>query len=72
MQVEEVPYGLNQSPRIGHQIFDTYILGLGFVRIWAKHCVYSKLVGNVFVYVVLYVNNMLLVGKTWVLSRREN
>ena len=25
-------YGLNQSPRMWYQKFDTYILGLGFVR----------------------------------------
>jgi hypothetical protein len=55
-------YGLKQSPRMWYQKFDTYILGLGFVRSRADHCVYSKQVGNHFIYVVLYVDDMLLVG----------
>jgi hypothetical protein len=55
-------YGLKQSPRMWYQKFYTYILGLGFVRSRADHCVYSKQVGNHFIYVVLYVDDMLLVG----------
>jgi hypothetical protein len=55
-------YGMKQSPRMWYQKFDTYILGLGFVRSRADHCVYSKQVGNRFIYVVLYVDDMLLVG----------
>jgi hypothetical protein len=35
-------YGLKQSPRMWYQKFDIYILGLGFVRSRADHCVYSK------------------------------
>jgi hypothetical protein len=55
-------YGLKQSPRMWYQNFDTYILGLGFVRSRDDHCVYSKQIGNHFIYVVLYVDDMLLVG----------
>jgi hypothetical protein len=55
-------YGLKQSPRMWYQNFDTYILGLGFVRSRVDHCVCSKKVGNHFIYVVLYVDDMLLVG----------
>jgi hypothetical protein len=55
-------YGLKQSPRMWYQKFDTYILGLGFVRSRVDHCAYSKQVGNHFIYVVLYVDDMLLVG----------
>ena len=55
-------YGLKQSPRMGYHKFDTYILGLGFVRSRADHCVYSTQVGNHFIYVVLYADDMLLVG----------
>jgi hypothetical protein len=55
-------YGMKQSPRMWYQNFDTYILGLGFVRSMDDHCVYSKQVGNHFIYVVLYVDDMLLVG----------
>jgi hypothetical protein len=55
-------YGLKKSPRMCCQKFDTYILGLGFVRSRDDHCLYSKQVGNHFIYVVLYVDDMLLVG----------
>jgi hypothetical protein len=55
-------YGLKQSPRMWYQKFDTYILGLGFVRSRVDHYVYSKQVGNHFIYVVFYVDDMLFVG----------
>jgi hypothetical protein len=55
-------YGLKQSLRMWYQKFNTYIQGLGFVRSNVDHCVYYKQVGNDFIYVVLYVDDMLLVG----------
>ena len=55
-------YGLKQSPKMWYQNFDTYIPRLGFVRSKDDHYVYSKQVGNHFIYVVLYVDDMLLVG----------
>jgi hypothetical protein len=55
-------YGLKQSPRMWYQKFDTYILGLGFVRSRDDHCVHSKQASNHFIYVVLYVDDMLLIG----------
>ena len=45
-----------------YQNFDTYVLGLGFVRSKADHCVYSKQVGDHFINIVLYVDDMLLIG----------
>jgi hypothetical protein len=45
-----------------YQNFDTYILGLRFVRSRSNHYVYSKQLGNHLIYVVLYVEGMLLVG----------
>jgi hypothetical protein len=55
-------YGLKQSPRMWYQKFNTYIQGLGFVRSKVDHCVYYKHVGEHFIYVVLYVDDMLLLG----------
>ena len=55
-------YGLKQSPRMWYQKFDTYTQGLGFVRSKANHCVYYKQVGEHFIHVVLYVDDMLFVG----------
>ena len=45
-----------------YQKFDTYILGLGFVRSKVDNCVYSKQVGDHFINIVLYVDDMLLIG----------
>ena len=42
--------------------FDTFIWGLGFTRRKANHCVYFKLIGDHVIYLVLYVDDMLLVG----------
>eukprot|EP00253_Pinus_taeda_P014607 PITA_14607 len=55
-------YGLKQSPRMWYQKFDTFIRGLGFTRSQADHCVYFKLIGDRVIYLVLYVDDMLLVG----------
>ena len=55
-------YGLKQSSRMWYQKFDTYILGLGFVRSKVDHCVYSKHVGDNFINIVLYVDDMLLIA----------
>jgi hypothetical protein len=41
---------------------DTYILTLGFVRRKYDHCIYSKEEGGHFIYVALYVDDMLLIG----------
>ena len=55
-------YGLKQSPRMWYQKFDTYVLGLGFVRSEDDHYVYSKHVGYHFINNVLYVDDMFLIG----------
>ena len=55
-------YGLKQSPRMWYQKFDTFIQGLGFTRRKADHCVYFKLIGYRVIYLVLYVDDMSLVG----------
>jgi hypothetical protein len=55
-------YALKKSPRMWYQNFDTYIVSMGFVRSKVDHCVYSKDEGSCFIYVRLYVDDMLLVG----------
>jgi hypothetical protein len=42
--------------------FDTYMLGLGFPRRKEDHCVYFKLIGDHLIYLVMYVDDMLLIG----------
>jgi hypothetical protein len=55
-------YGLKQSPRMWYQKLDTYMLELGFTRRKVDHCVYFKLIGDHIIYLVLYVDDMLLIG----------
>jgi hypothetical protein len=45
-----------------YQNFDTYILSLGFVRSKVDHYIYSKEEGGHFIYVALYVDDILLIG----------
>ena len=45
-----------------YQKFDTYIWGLGFTRSKEDHYVYFKLIGDHVIYLVLYVDDMLLIG----------
>jgi hypothetical protein len=45
-----------------YQNFDTYMLGLGFTKRKADHCVCYKLIGDHIIYLVLYVDDMLLIG----------
>jgi hypothetical protein len=54
-------YGLKKSPRMWYQKSETYILSFRFVRSKAKHCICSKEEGGCFIYVALYVDDMLLV-----------
>jgi hypothetical protein len=55
-------YGLKQSPRMWYKKFDTYMLGFGFTRSKEDHCVYFKLIGDHLIYLVLYVDDMVLIG----------
>jgi hypothetical protein len=54
-------YGLKQSPRMWYKKIDTYLLELGFTRSKEDHCVYFKLIGDHLIYLVLYVDDMLLI-----------
>ena len=44
-----------------YQKFDTFIHGIGFARRKADHFVYFKLIGDCVIYLVLYVDDMLLI-----------
>jgi len=45
-----------------YQKFDTFIWGLGFIKRKADHCMYFKLTNDHVIYLVLYVDDMLLIG----------
>jgi hypothetical protein len=46
-----------------YQKFDTYVLGICFTRRKEDHYLYFKLIGDDLIYLVLYVDEMLLIGK---------
>jgi hypothetical protein len=54
-------YGLKQSLRMWYQKFDTYMLGLGLIKRKEDHCVYFEFIGDHVIYLVLYVDDMLLI-----------
>jgi len=56
-------YGLNHSLRMCHKKFDTYKLGLSFTRSKAYYYLYFKLVGDHFIYVASYGDDMFLFRK---------
>lgn len=58
-------YGLKQSPRQWYKRFDSFMLKHGFS--WSKHdcCVYlQKLRGRDYIYLLLYVDDMLIASKS--------
>jgi hypothetical protein len=55
-------YGLNKSPRMWYTKFDTCMLGLGFTRSKEDHYVYFKSIGDHLIYLVLYVDDIFLIG----------
>ncbi|CAM8990660.1 unnamed protein product [Rhodiola kirilowii] len=57
-------YGLKQSPRLWYKRFYSYVLKLGFVRSDYHPCFYYASVENCPVYVLLYVDDILLISKS--------
>ena len=55
-------YGLKQSPRMWYKKINTFVWGLGFTRRKVDHHVYFKLIGYCVIYLVFYVDDVLLMG----------
>ena len=55
-------YGLKQAPKQWHEKFDTVILSHGFVHNVSDNCLYTKVHGNIVIYVCLYVDDMLIIS----------
>jgi hypothetical protein len=60
-------YGLKQSPRQWYKRFDSFMLSYGFKRSKYDSCVYIKHVNGSPIYLLLYVDDMLIAAK----SRKE-
>ncbi|CAM8922241.1 unnamed protein product [Rhodiola kirilowii] len=57
-------YGLKQSPRLWYKRFDAFVLSIGFVRSNYDSCLYFSSLDNDPVYLLLYVDDMLLISKS--------
>ncbi|KAH7852964.1 hypothetical protein Vadar_031538 [Vaccinium darrowii] len=58
-------YGLKQSPRQWYKRFDSFMLGQKYTRSQFDHCVYFKqLADKSFIYLLLYVDDMLVACKS--------
>ena len=55
-------YGLKQASRSWNLRFDELVKGFGFVKNEDEPCVYNKISGSAIVFLVLYVEDILLIG----------
>ncbi|KAG9446279.1 hypothetical protein H6P81_012407 [Aristolochia fimbriata] len=59
-------YGLKQSPRQWYKRFDSFMVKIGFCRSKFDNCVYFRKLVDGFVYLLLYVDDMLIAVKEMV------
>ena len=57
-------YGLKQSPRQWYKRFDIFVLSIGFTRSKYDSCFYFMSSENVSVYLLLYVDDMLIISQS--------
>jgi hypothetical protein len=55
-------YGLKQASRSWNICFDEVVKGFGFIKIEEEPCVYKKTSGSAVAFLVLYVDDILLIG----------
>ena len=55
-------YGLKQAPRQWYKKFDSFMKNSGFLRCEADHCCYIKRFDGSYIILLLYVDDMLIVG----------
>ena len=55
-------YGLVQASRSWNICFDSVIKAYGFIQTFGEACIYKKVSGSSVAFLILYVNNILLIG----------
>ena len=64
-KLEKYLYGLKQSSRQWYERFDKFMLHQRYIRSKYDHCVYlRKLEDNSFIYLLLYVDDILIASKS--------
>ena len=61
-KLERSIYGLKQASRLWNIIFDQAVKSYGFDQNIDEPCVYKRVQGNAFVFLILYVDDILLIG----------
>jgi hypothetical protein len=62
-KLQKSTYGLNQASQSWNMRFDKVVKGFGFIKNIEEPCVYKKVSRSVAVFLVLYVDVILLMGK---------
>src|SRR3954454_6554294 len=55
-------YGLKQASRSWNQRFDKVIKSFGFIQTYGEACIYKKVSGSSVAFLILYVDDILLIG----------
>ena len=63
-KLKKSKYGLKQAPKQWYKKFENLICSLGYTRYQADHCCYVKYFDNSYIILLLYVNDMLIVGSS--------
>ena len=61
-KLQKSTYGLKQASRSWNIKFDQSVKSFGFVQSPDEPCVYKKSSGNVVIFLILYVDDILLIG----------
>ena len=58
-------YGIKQAPKQWYKKFDSFMHRIGFKRCEANHCCYVKSFDNSYIILLLYVDDILIVGSSF-------
>jgi hypothetical protein len=61
-KLQKYIYGLKQASQSWNLCFDEVVKEFDFIKNVKEHCVYKKVSGSVVVFLVLYVDDILLIG----------
>ena len=60
-------YGLKQAPRVWYLALHAFLLELGFSRCLKEYCIYTKKVGDEWIMIIVYVDDLTIASKSSIL-----